>query len=284
MSKVKSLLVMITSKCNLSCSFCVADSAMNCNDLNPSDTIGAIMEYLDTHSDIEDIIWSGGETLSVPTKLKMAVEIVKQHHPKINHSLITNGYYLTTELAQWVKTTFNSVTVSIDGFQKSERPFTKLIDKTNRQIIPALLMLDDYEVSTVVTKEQLRDNSWYRDIKTLYTNIAFLNPARLIIRLDSEMESPLTTDELISFTYGYLKIRDKVRGEAYKADILSIATLFELEESCNSCSVLNRILPDGTVEIVNDTVNIPESKGCSKMASTIGLENYKYLVKTLGKK
>ena len=109
-SKVRSLAVTLSNRCNLDCIMCLT-SKVNW-DL-PEPVIG---EIVDLFPCLERIMWQGGEVFALP----YFTELLKKafRHPNLKQRIVTNGLLITPELAGLLVKNNVELTFSVDGVTK----------------------------------------------------------------------------------------------------------------------------------------------------------------------
>ncbi|MHB9154090.1 MAG: radical SAM protein [Endomicrobiales bacterium] len=117
-SKVTSLVVTLTTRCNIVCRMC--EEYRIPWDM-PERTIAEIVSLFPY---LEQVIWQGGETLILDYfKEKLLPEASR--HPNLRQSIITNGLPITEALAEQLVTENMELTFSIDGATRESYEFIR---------------------------------------------------------------------------------------------------------------------------------------------------------------
>lgn len=156
------IVVNMTEKCNLVCSYCYAHSEENRNALFSDEDIVC---YIDTvYRNLQStryltIVFHGGEPLMIYHRLKWIIERVRGISSSIRISVQTNGTMLTVEIACFFKDNNVSIGLSLDGtssISNKNRIFKSGASTVNAVIegIKILLLVqNDFGVLSVITPQ-----------------------------------------------------------------------------------------------------------------------------------
>lgn len=128
-SKVRSLVVTLTTRCNISCIMCEEQ-------LIPWDISKEVLhEIVSLFPYLEEIIWQGGETLLLSYFQELLDEAAK--FTDLHQSIITNGLPITEDLARKLVRENMELTFSIDAvtnglyeFIRRKAEFERLLENT----------------------------------------------------------------------------------------------------------------------------------------------------------
>lgn len=274
------LSVVMTSKCNLDCSFCGGAYYMNREDSSRAFQRERILELLQENPAIKEIHWTGGEPLLVQRKIEDFVNELKVSHPHLEHHLYTNGLKLRKSHLTLLKD-FEHVFVSIDGYKRSERPFMRFIEEDSHEALEALYELDNFQTWAVITRDQLADKRWYEDIVELHRAMYHYRPRAFSLMFDAQMPKPLSPDHIMNFVYGYLKIQEnmeRLNVQTGESCGVSVSKIFENE--CNVCSEELYLNADGTEHQLQNAPAILNG-GCNQLACSIGVGAYEYIKRVI---
>lgn len=111
--KLEALYVHLTNRCNLQCSYCYRESSPSLAILHDPGRFSRALEYLQPFAvSGMEVTFSGGEPLMHPG-FKEIVETSSRLG--YTNRLLTNGTLITDDLADFLRTHFRSVKVSLDG-------------------------------------------------------------------------------------------------------------------------------------------------------------------------
>lgn len=152
-SKLVSLTVLPTLKCNQSCSYCYNRNA-DIDDM-PLENWLPIFKEINNNSDITTLTISGGEPLLRPDVINL---IDKQSY---STSLLgTNGQILTEELIPLVKNKFHHVSLSVDSMDPSHHNNARG-ESTHEKVIHAAKLLSQSGISwhgnMVITNDNISE-------------------------------------------------------------------------------------------------------------------------------
>ena len=126
-SSISELKVLLTDKCNLSCTYCPA--VKNYNELPPAAGHKGIKDFLALSTHNPQITFSGGEPLLAFPSLVKTIE--KSAANELNFTLLTNGTLTTPRIASYLKEHNFEIKVSIDGNSASHNRCRKRIGKAS---------------------------------------------------------------------------------------------------------------------------------------------------------
>lgn len=139
----------ITNRCNLRCRFCYNDSRGREVSPLPERRLSQIAEELGG-LEVLEVTLSGGEALSQPRSFWPVAERLHRHGVALR--LVTNGWYLTEEVAERLAATgFVHVTVSLDGASAQIHDGLRGVTGSWRRAILALGSLSRARVARSVT-------------------------------------------------------------------------------------------------------------------------------------
>ncbi len=110
--KVELLVVLLTSRCNLHCSYCYLNCTEKGEDLTLK-TLHLLINRLETPP--REIVLSGGEPTLIPDLLKAAIKLLREKFPRSLLSLQTNGTLLDRALVSFCREMKVGLGLSIDG-------------------------------------------------------------------------------------------------------------------------------------------------------------------------
>lgn len=273
----KTMVVNVTSKCNLDCHFCLGTEYMEKKDANVDTLLEAIVKSCAENPNLENFIWSGGEALLAPKKLWAAVAKVRELNPKATHYLMTNGMSLKMTDLEALRT-FDRVYVSIDGFEVGERSVRKILTKKAYEAFQVMAALNNVYLRTVITREQLNGYRWHEDIIELMDAVYHTNPVYHGLSFDIKMEKELSPDHILNFMDGYERLHDKRDAMEQESGItteLHLEKFFEDERSCD-CSQGWVVDPDGS-DRGWTPLPTPLDRGCNLLAKAIGEDAYIFI-------
>ena len=180
------LIMKVTSKCNLACSYCqyTADLTTTNNNLIMSREIlqRSISQLMALPSKNVTLIWHGGEPLLVGIDFYEEVICLLQHQKKESQKIINNIQTNATLLnEEWInffqKNNFN-ISISLDGpskIHKMQRLYPSGTDSFTH-IMQAVKLLMDYKLKfgllSVVTKESIKKpKEIYNFLKTITSRV-----------------------------------------------------------------------------------------------------------------
>lgn len=273
----KTMVVNVTSKCNLDCHFCLGTEYMEKKDTNVDKLLEAIVKSCSENPEIENYIWSGGEALLAPKKLWAAVAKVREISPHATHYLMTNGMSLKMDDLEGLRT-FDRVYVSIDGFEIGERSVRKIVTKKAYEAFQVMAALKNVYLRTVITREQLNGYRWHEDIIELMDAVYHTNPVYHGLSFDIKMEKELSPDHILNFMDGFERLHDKRDAMEQESGItteLQLEKFFEDDKSCD-CSQGRVIDPDGG-EHGWFPIETTLDRGCNLLAKAIGQDAYIFI-------
>ena len=275
-SNPRTLNVITTSKCNLDCSFCGGAYYMHREDTTTEVQKESIIEALENNPTITNIQWSGGEPLLATRKIDTLIEEIREKYPRCEHYLYTNGLKMRKSHLPLLKG-FDSIFFSMDGFKESERPFMRIIEEKQYEVLETIYELKNIRTWAVLTRERIGDKRWYEDIIALHNHIYHYGFCEMSLVLDKNMPKPLSPDHVMNFIYGYFRIQENIErlNVLNSRDCGFIVNRF-FDQACNVCSESLRIDADGEE---NQLKNVPitTKAGCNQLASSIGVEAYEYI-------
>lgn len=107
-----------TNRCNLTCSYCYAESGPHWDtskELNTAEALDLVDQI--AAMGIKGIIFTGGEALTRPDLFELAARAKERG---LATTLITNGSAITLEKAERIATLFDSVSLSLDSLHPEE--------------------------------------------------------------------------------------------------------------------------------------------------------------------
>lgn len=274
------LSIVTTAKCNLDCSFCGGAYYMDTKDVGREIQREALFEQLEKYPSIKGMNWTGGEPLMVVRKIQDLFADVKARYPHLTHEIYTNALKLRLEHLPLLSQ-FDRVCMSFDGYKKSERPLWRVVEEGSFEVFEVMAALDNAHTWAVITREQLADKYWYRDILDLHLALYHYKFKSMTLLFDNRMVKPLNQDLVMNFMYGYNKIEDQIeRLNVANNQQLGVSVGKMFEHSCNACSELIRLDSDATMGYSEDA-EMKLDSGCNLLAKTIGEDAYRYINRVL---
>lgn len=284
MQDIKILDLILTNKCDLNCSFCGGESYMKeGGDAGTKALLNEVEVALEGNPELDEMIWKGGEPLLAISKVGGMFPLVKSLRPELRHDFMTNGLRLKVGHVELLSQ-FERVTVSIDGFNKSERPLRAFIDGGNCEALEAMSLLKNKRTWAVITRDQLNDPRWYEDILDLHNAIYHLGWSGMSLLFDNKMTKELTPDHILNFIWGFKRLRENIcrLNELNNHETAVIVEKFFTHEQCVRCSQTLMLKANGDSEYFNDVdTGNGLVTGCNELANTIGHDAYRYLHKFL---
>ena len=156
-----SLTIAPSMDCNFACSYCFEKNQLNDKQMSPQ-VVDQIVDFVKSkagHLEYLDVTWFGGEPLLAVPHIeeitKRLVEICKSNKIAYDADIITNGYFLTTEVAEKLKSCYVSrVQITIDGTKDTHDKRRPLINgegtfdrimhniEATKNIIPILVRIN----------------------------------------------------------------------------------------------------------------------------------------------
>lgn len=282
------LRVMITNRCNMTCSFCSAERYMFTDgeptrDGDTEAQTQQMVEVLASTPSITNIVWAGGEPLINWNRISGMLAAAQAVRPDVTHELVTNGHYIKLDRVD-VLQQFQKITVSFDGYKQSERPLWDLVKNNRLEPLEAMRQLKNLYFRSVITRDQLANPRWYEDLIELHEICFAINPHGITLIFDTGMTKPLSPDHVLNFIYGWKQLKWNIaKMNATKPGssvFIGMEKIFTFE-NCNRCSESLMLKTDGELEYKNNAKVVTDS-GCNHLAPVIGLAAYDYLKKFLG--
>ena len=119
---MRTLYIVITNKCTLSCSYCFYNTGLSqksLSDIKIEEILGKIKplsKYFD------HVIFTGGEALLINDIFLLASEFKKN---KVKTSIITNGTLLTHDICNKISSVFDKVSISLDSLNLKLNDLTR---------------------------------------------------------------------------------------------------------------------------------------------------------------
>lgn len=158
-SKPCGMVVLLTTRCNISCIMCGWWKENPYTEL-PYEAIEKIFSILPT---LEMVNWQGGEPFVVPY-FKDLYKKVAEEHPHIQQSISTNGLLIDGEWAKILANSFLEITFSIDG-----------IDKKTYEYIRRGAKYEDLIKAIKRLNREIKNTEYVRVVKTLFVVIMKCN-------------------------------------------------------------------------------------------------------------
>lgn len=183
----KTLRVLTTNKCNLSCSFCnQSDNMINLP--NPTKELDVILEEHLLSNEYDEFVISGGEPFINISMLEKVLSVLLAYGKRI--TINTNGTYLDeTILSNLSKFDSIYLQISIDGLLGEYRGLNKLIDDEFRHgfntLIP-IIKFKNKNINFVLKRKDLNRMSLPIEILSLYR--IFNCPIQLLINSDEHSD------------------------------------------------------------------------------------------------
>lgn len=119
---IKNVEFKLTNKCNLNCIHCAASSKISNPDILNTHQILSILDKI-FKLNIDELLLTGGEPLIRKDIKEILRYIKKNFNGTVN--LITNGTLLDKEMANILKESVQSVSISMDGYDESSTEFVR---------------------------------------------------------------------------------------------------------------------------------------------------------------
>lgn len=156
----------VTYKCNLRCRHCFnssGDKKSFKEELSDDELLKIVREI--AKQNLDSVCFCGGEPLLRKDILYKMAKIIKENSKRTSVNLVTNGMFLTDEIAKNLKESgFKSIQVSIDGLKESHNWLRKN-DQAFDKAINAVKILKQHKfaisVSCVPTKKNVHE---YKDL------------------------------------------------------------------------------------------------------------------------
>jgi len=223
--QLNSLVVKVTSQCNLNCTYCYVfnkgdKSYLKEPNIISNETITTLLNRINTHCSTHDIssfliIFHGGEPLLCSKEFyKYFITEAKRVAPNVrfDYALQTNGVLLSEE---WIKTLDQlniQIGISLDGTENAniERVFRKNSKPAYNSIIKGIKTVQKHGEQNIHLLSVVNTNekpiNVYNHFKSLnVSSVSFLYPEMNYIHFDMGDKIPEIGDWMISF----YKIWDK---------------------------------------------------------------------------
>ncbi len=270
------LSIVTTSKCNLDCSFCGGAGYMDVKDVPRDIQREKLFEVLEQHPSIRQINWTGGEPLLAIKKIQELMDELKVRYPHLQHEMYTNALRLSPEQLPLL-TQMDRIFVSFDGYEKSERPWLRIVEEGRFEVFDTLKALNNVHLWSVVTREQCGDKRWHEDVLRLHRAAYHYGFQTIRLMFDNFMPKPLSPDHVMNFMYGYNKMFEQLIylnriNDSHSP--LSINKFFP--QHCDDCSTLMWVKSDAAVDQSQNAIDVMAS-GCNRLAEVIGHDAYQYI-------
>lgn len=268
--------IVLTNKCDMSCSFCGAASYMQRDDVPLKKQKEAMVEYIEKNPAVDEIMWTGGEPLLAYRRLVELSDEMLVKQPDAHQYLYTNGHKLRLDKLEFLKR-FKRVVISIDGYSVGERTIQAFIDDNEFEAFETIGAMSNTSTWAVVTREQLGNGRWYEDIIKLHNAIHHLGFSGMTMVLDYNMPKILSPDHCLNLIYGYKRVMENMRR---LNNLNGFDTAWKIEkfftQECNSCSDTVVFQPD-TEEYPLPNAGMLVPGGCNMLAKVIGPDAYQYI-------
>ncbi|MCR5740374.1 MAG: radical SAM protein [Lachnospiraceae bacterium] len=173
----------ITNRCNLKCKHCCIDANQYAVDL----TLAECYLIIERIASLNPCSWciSGGEPLVRPDFKEIIDKIRELYHGHL--SILTNATLISDDMARYIKTNFNSISVSVDGVDEETCSFIRgkgVFEKTIEGISKLQKIgMHNISASMVVTKSNIRFREKFKNmcdemgIKPIYRQLALVGRA-----------------------------------------------------------------------------------------------------------
>lgn len=272
------LYIRLTPKCNLDCSFCRAREYMQLADTGLEGFKQGLNLAGLYKPVVREVVWSGGEPLLASRKWSAARQVVKERYPGVREILVTNGYYVKRELFKELHE-MSFIEVSIDGWSKerSERSMQALLEAGQYDLFEFIGESNRVNITSVITKDRLKDYRWHEDLRDLYTHLLPLGVQNLQLTFDENYPGPMSTDAMTNFVIGYDELQTYVKqlNRSTGSDARLSLKKFFLEE-CHACDEYVTVESDGSVTRDTPAPDVGVT-GCNQIASVLGADAYRYI-------
>jgi len=270
------LSIVTTSKCNLSCSFCGGAGYMDIKDSGRDIQKEKLFALLEQYPTIRQINWTGGEPLLAFPKIREFLAEVKERYPHLQHEMYTNALRLTLEQLP-VLAQFDRIFVSFDGYAETERPLLRVAEERRFEVFEVLHALDNVQLWSVVTREQLGNKYWYLDVLKLHEAMYHYKLQGFRLMFDNFMPKPLSPDHVMNFMYGYNRMHEQLMNlNRINRHHIALSVNKFFTHHCDACSDLVWLKSDATFGQSENAVDALDS-GCNRLAEVIGLDAYRYI-------
>lgn len=172
----------VTSKCNMTCSKCYAETFVNKPPLSQAQLKQALLEFYELG--VFHYVMQGGEALTDPDRLEFILRNCYPDETYIN--VVSNGWGITPKKIQWLKALkVDKVAFSLDSGIASEHDSDRLPGSYQWVMKAIDTVLDEgllTSVSTVVTHESLHSEGFKQAIEFV---------KRKKIRIDVQIAEPV---------------------------------------------------------------------------------------------
>jgi len=265
-SRIIGLRILITDKCNLSCSYCFVHTNSGAADMSNSDLENGLTYLLSSNRNSQEVSvqWFGGEPTIRFDLMKYGDIYVDQKKSqfdvrRVRHSVVTNGTLLTDEMLEHYARFQYAVGVSVDGTPEINRTYRVKIngggaDDKILSNIRRLSKCKEIELGLVLTATQanipvLSDVASYIEelgIKTISVNHPI--PAKSGWFVDgSKLADALFKARLVAISKGgrVFSVLDKL----YQSLDKRIPNVFEHLKAGDG--IIGALLPGGKLSISN---------------------------------
>lgn len=119
---MRTLYLVVTNKCTLSCSYCFYDTGLSQKSLSDIKTEKILGKIKSLSKYFDHVIFTGGEPLLIKDIFLLASEFRRN---KIKTSIITNGTLLTHGICNKIASTFDKVSFSLDSLDSKVNDLTR---------------------------------------------------------------------------------------------------------------------------------------------------------------
>lgn len=276
-NEVRELTIVVTNKCDLKCTFCGGVSYMSEDESSLENRLSDIGKIIDANPELSYITWSGGEPLLKTKHLDAMIDLVKRRLPNATNSLYTNGLSLS-KTDNSLLNKFDEIFISFDGFRKSERPLKAVVAGGDFSFFEKIGQLNSkLYVWSVMTREQLGDIDWFKDVADLHQALFNYNIQDFRLIFDNDMPKPLSTDHLLNFIAGYEQLVEGLGKMSWTSGTIKKLYVNKFfKKYCDECMSHVQLSTSGKV-FQRETPEAFLDEGCVFLSKAIGPDAYTYI-------
>ncbi|WP_242834313.1 radical SAM/SPASM domain-containing protein [Clostridium pasteurianum] len=240
-SRVSTLYIVLTSKCNSNCLYCFRDLDGSSVSLNKNYIMEIISSFKEISNKNPSIVYTGGEPCLFPDLIEIANYSKEMN---IKNTLQTNGTLINKDNASLYASTFDTIQMSLDSTNEEMNDWLRGKKGHFKAVSDAVTLLLKYNVkvrlAATVTKKNFYD---ILNIKKTFPDVGFQFTPMLQIGKGRNLASlAFSPEEFIEY------IADLPSSD--KSSILSIGNVLKFGEKNHICGAGTSILsvsPDGDV-------------------------------------
>jgi len=257
----RTISVLVTTLCNLACSYCVNDikAVANQETIDLDFVKTGIDDFFGKRTDLfgegnRNIrIYGVGESTTRIDLVKRIVKYAREINPDVAVELQTNAHF-SEENAKWVAENINEVWVSLDGppeVQDRNRP-TKTGERSSEVVIRNLKYLVDRTFvgvrATVRPEDSDKQIEFVEYFYSLGVRHVAIEPVFKNIKRKGGYEDPISQEDLARYVGGYIPVHR--RAQELGMEMSSLLTMnFDspCNYACRSLLPMPQLTPDGYV-------------------------------------